>query len=278
MTAVVERSEVPEALVAFLANVGRHRLLRPDEERTLARRIERGDLQAKQRLIEANLRLVVTIAKPYRGRGVPFLDLIQEGTIGLVRAAELFDYRRQIKFSTYATWWIRQAVARAIADQAKLIRLPIHVNDTLSRVTRTEAFLETELGRHASTEEVASEARIPVKELLRLREVVAQEPLSLDAPLTVDGTATLGDIVSDRLAVATDDVDPRSELPALLACLAEQSRRIIVLRWGLMGHQSHTRAEIARREGISRHRVKQIELEALGILQQLGEEQERAAA
>jgi RNA polymerase primary sigma factor len=277
-----EQDGVPDALVAFLGGLRRQRLLRASEERALARRVERGDLRAKDHLIEANLRLVVAIAKRYRGRGLPFLDLIQEGTIGLIRAAELYDFRRGIRFSTYASWWIRQAVVRALADQARAIRLPVHVVAALTRVVRTEAFLESELGRKPTVEEIASEACVAVAEVVRLGELVAQEPVSLDAPVTDDSVTTLGELIADRLATVPEDQladeSVSVRVVSLLRCLADEYHEIMVLRWGLDGHHPHARSEIATKLGLSIYKVTRLEQEATALLQQLAEEQRQAAA
>jgi RNA polymerase primary sigma factor len=261
---------LPDALDAFLAKLGEHRLLRADEERTLARHIERGDLEAKQRLIEANLRLVVSIAKGYRGQGMPFLDLIQEGTVGLVRAAELFDPRRRIKFSTYATWWIRQAVVRALADKARTIRLPVHIVEAKRRLARAQAHLEGELGRSATVEEIAERLRVSTEEIERLCGL-PPEPVSLDAPLSHDSTTTLGELVADgkaaRWRYEADETDPMARLLPLLTRLPAQPRHVLALRWGLAGERPHSLVEIGQALGMSRQRVRQIELDALERLQ-----------
>jgi RNA polymerase primary sigma factor len=272
---------LPDALDAFLAKLGGHRLLRADEERTLARRIERGDLEAKRRLIEANLRLVVSISKRYRGQGMPFLDLIQEGTIGLVRATELFDYRRKIKFSTYATWWIRQAVVRALADKARTIRLPVHIVESQRRVARAQSYLEGELGRRATVEEIAQRVGVSSDEVERLR-ALAPEPVSLDAPLSYDRATTLGELVADGRAPVRqcerDETDPMARLLPLLTRLPARPRHVLALRWGLADELPHTLVEIAQALGMSRQRVRHIELDALAQLQVWASEPELKAA
>jgi len=276
-----ERDGMPEALAAFLGGLGRRRLLRSAEERVLARRIERGDLAAKDHLIEANLRLVVAVAKPYRGRGLPFLDLIQEGTIGLIRASELYDFRRGVRFSTYAGWWIRQALVRALADQARAIRLPVHVDAAVIRLARTETFLEGQLGRRPTIQEVAYEANLDVSDVVKLREIVRQEPVSLDAPVTDSSVTTLGQLVADRVAtipedVVTDDSDGLSR--SLLACLDTRHREVMTLRWGLAGCHPHGRREVASKLGVSVYRVSRLEHEALAMLQEVAGRPREAAA
>ena len=272
---------LPDALDAFLAKLGGHRLLRADEERTLARRIERGDLEAKGSLIEANLRLVVSISKRYRGQGMPFLDLIQEGTIGLVRATELFAYRRKIKFSTYATWWIRQAVVRALADKARTIRLPVHIVESQRRVARAQSYLEGELGRRATVEEIAQRVGVSSDEVERLR-ALAPKPVSLDAPLSYDSATTLGELVADGKAPVRqcerDETDPMARLLPLLTRLPARPRHVLALRWGLADERPHTLVEIAQALGISRQRVRHIELDALAQLQVWASEPELKAA
>ncbi len=253
---------VPDVLDVFLAKLGSYRLLRADEERALAMRIERGDLEAKRRLIEANLRLVVSIAKRYRGQGMPFADLIQEGTIGLVRAAELFDYRRRIKFSTYATWWIRQAVVRALADKSRTIRLPVHIVDAQRRVARAESHLEGELGRWPTAQEIARDLGAARDDVVWLR-ALAREPVSLDAPVSADSTTTLGELVADSRLGESGDPEMMVRLLALLARLPALPRRVLALRWGLAAERPHTLIEVGQALGMSRQRARDIELDAL---------------
>jgi RNA polymerase primary sigma factor len=272
---------LPDALDAFLAKLGDHRLLQADEGRALARRIERGDLEAKRRLIEANLRLVVSIAKRYRGQGLPFLDLIQEGAIGLVRAAELFDYRRRIKLSTYATWWIRQAVVRALADKARTIRLPVHIVEAQRRVARAQSHLEGELGRWATVEEIAQRLGVSIDQVVRLR-ALAPEPVSLDAPLSYDSTTTLGELVADgkapRQPYEADESEPMARVLPLLTRLPTRPRYVLALRWGRAGERPHTLAEIGQALGMSRQRVRHIELDALEQLRAWASQPELKAA
>ena len=261
--------ELPDALDAFLAKLGRRRLLRPEEEKVLARRIERGDLEAKELLIEANLRLVVSIAKHYRGQGLPFLDLIQEGTIGLVRAAEKFDYRRGLKFSTYATWWIRQAMARALADKARTVRLPVHIAEKLRQIKRADASLSGELGRSPTIEEIANYLAILPSDVARIRRA-ALEPLSLDQPVSDGESTTLGQLVADQHA-GTDQFDAAEHtalISPLLEGLEHRELNVVILRFGVLGERPHTLQETARALGISRQRVKQIESAALQRLQE----------
>jgi RNA polymerase primary sigma factor len=258
--------EFPDALNAFLAKLSRQRLLRPDEERALARRVERGDFEAKQLMVEANLRLVVSIAKRYRGQGLPFLDLIQEGTVGLVRAVELFDYRRGLKFSTYATWWIRQAVARALANQSRTIRLPVHVVEALRRVARAEANLEGALGRRPTLEEVATETNLSPTEVRRLKGADVR-PLSLDQPLSDEDDTPIGERVANRQSGASEAEEAIARLAPLLMRLRPRQRQVLVLRYGLMGEQERGVKEVGRVLGLSVQRVREIELDALARLE-----------
>jgi RNA polymerase primary sigma factor len=270
--APVALESTTDALQLFLREAARHPLLTAAQEVALAKQIERGDLIAKQRMIQANLRLVVSIAKNYRNQGLPFLDLIQEGTLGLIRAVEKFDWRRGFKFSTYATWWIRQAVARALADKARMIRMPVHIVERVHKLNRAERHLWTELGREPTLAEIAGEANLPLEQAREVRAV--PRATSLDAPVGEDDDAVVGDFVSgnepspDELVEAT----LRSEMIALaLQSLPERHRDVIVLRYGLDESDPRTLGEIGRRLGITRERVRQIEVEALGRLATLQE-------
>ena len=261
-----------DALQLFLREAGRHPLLTAAEEVTIAKRIERGDTAAKQRMIQSNLRLVVSIAKNYRNQGLPFLDLIQEGTLGLIRAVEKFDWRRGYKFSTYATWWIRQAVARALADKARMIRMPVHIVERLHKMNRAERHLWTELGREPTLEEIAAEANMPLDQAREVR--AAPRATSLDAPVGDDNDAVLGDFVSGDEPLPDELVEDslRSQILAeALLSLPERHRSVIVLRYGLDETDPRTLEEIGRRLGITRERVRQIEVEALSRLASLHE-------
>ena len=261
-----------DALQLFLREAARHPLLTAAQEVALAKQIERGDHIAKQRMIQANLRLVVSIAKNYRNQGLPFLDLIQEGTLGLIRAVEKFDWRRGFKFSTYATWWIRQAVARALADKARMIRMPVHIVERVQKLNRAERHLWTELGREPTLAEIAGEANLPLDQAREVRAV--PRATSLDAPVGEDDDAVVGDFVSGNDPSPDELVEEtlRSEMIALaLQSLPERHRDVIVLRYGLDEADPRTLGEIGRRLGITRERVRQIEVEALGRLAALQE-------
>jgi RNA polymerase primary sigma factor len=251
-------------------------LLRADQEVSLAKRVERGDRAAKRQMIEANLRLVVSIAKPQVGRGLSLLDLIQEGSLGLMRAVEKFDYRRGFKFSTYATWWIRQAVARAVADKGRTIRIPIHMVERLGKVVRIERQLVQQLARQPGAEEIAAELELTsdeVREVLRL----AKFPLSLEQPLGEEDDAKLGDFVADELAESPFDVASvslrREDLGQALAALPKRERSVIELRFGLDGGQPRTLEQVGRALGVTSERIRQIEDTTLTTLASLPEAQ-----
>jgi RNA polymerase primary sigma factor len=261
-----------DALQLFLREAGRHPLLTAAEEVAIAKQVERGDPLAKQRMIQSNLRLVVSIAKNYRNQGLPFLDLIQEGTLGLIRAVEKFDWRRGYKFSTYATWWIRQAVARALADKARMIRMPVHIVERLHKMNRAERHLWTELGREPTLEEIAIAANLPLDQAVEVR--AAPRATSLDAPVGEDNDAVLGDFVSgdDPLPDELVEDSLRSQILAeAVRSLPERHRNVIVLRYGLEETGPNTLEEIGKRLGITRERVRQIEVEALNRLATLHE-------
>ena len=254
-----------DSLQLFLREAGRHTLLTAAQEVALAKRIERGDRNAKQEMIQANLRLVVSIAKNYRNQGLPFLDLIQEGTLGLIRAVEKFDWRRGFKFSTYATWWIRQAVARALADKARTIRMPVHIVERLQKMNRADRTLWTVLGREPTLEEIADEANLTVQQVIEVR-AAARASASLDAPVGETGDAVLGDFVAgdDLLPEEEVELELRSQaLTAALASLPDREREVVALRYGLGGTEPKTLEEIGRRLGLTRERVRQIELDSL---------------
>ena len=264
-----------DALQLFLREAGRHALLTAAQEVELAKRIERGDMEAKQRMIQSNLRLVVSIAKNYRNQGLPFLDLIQEGTLGLIRAVEKFDWRRGYKFSTYATWWIRQAVARALADKARTIRMPVHIVERMQKMNRAERTLWMELGREPTLEEIAEEASLPLEQALEVR-AAARASASLDQPVGEQEDAVFGDFVAgdDPLPEERVEVSLRSQaLAVALQALPDRERQVLVLRYGLLDEEPKTLEEIGKRLGLTRERVRQIELESLRRLAGLREMQ-----
>ncbi len=265
-----------DSLRLFLRSIGRVSLLTADEEVDLAQRIERGDLEAKQHMIEANLRLVVSIAKGYLGRGLTFLDLIQEGSLGLIRAVEKFDYRRGYKFSTYATWWIRQAVTRAIADKGRTIRIPVHMVERLNKVVHIERQLVQTLGREPTATEVAAEYGCTageVHEYLRM----AQQPVSLEKPVGDEEDSSLGDFVEDKMAESPFDVASenmrRTQVGRVLAALPTREREVIEMRFGLTGEPARTLEEVGRAFNVTRERVRQIETHTLKKLEALPEAQ-----
>jgi RNA polymerase primary sigma factor len=265
-----------DSLRLYLREIGKVPLLTADQEISLAKRIERGDMNAKQHMIEANLRLVVSIAKGYLGRGLSFLDLIQEGSLGLIRAVEKFDYRKGYKFSTYATWWIRQAVTRAIADKARTIRIPVHMVEKLNKVVHIERQLVQRLGREPLPEEIADELDIApdeVREILRM----AQLPISLEKPIGEEEDSSLGDFVPDEQAESPFDTASlslrREDVELALASLPERERRVIELRYGLDGSQPCTLEEVGRAFGVTRERIRQIENNTLKKLEGLPEAQ-----
>ncbi|HXV35005.1 MAG TPA: sigma-70 family RNA polymerase sigma factor, partial [Gaiellaceae bacterium] len=257
-----------DALQLFLREIGRHPLLTAADEVELSKRIERGDMAAKQRMIECNLRLVVSIAKNYRNQGLPFLDLIQEGMFGLIRAVEKFEWQRGLKFSTYATWWIRQAVARAIADKARTIRVPVHVVERMQKMHRAERHLWTQLAREPSLEEIADEAGLPLQQAIEVR-AAARASTSLDQPIGEQEDAVFGDLVAGDDPLPDEVTEKRLQKEALdraLESLPERDRRVLELRYGLRGEEPHTLEHIGRRLGITRERVRQIEIESLSRL------------
>jgi RNA polymerase primary sigma factor len=265
-----------DSLRLYLRSIGRVDLLTADQEVSLAKRIERGDMDAKQQMIEANLRLVVSIAKGYLGRGLSFLDLIQEGSLGLIRAVEKFDYRRGYKFSTYATWWIRQAVTRAIADKARTIRIPVHMVEKLNKVVHVERQLVQEFGREPTPEEIAGELQWTtreVKDILR----IAQLPVSLEKPIGEEEDSELGDFVEDETAEspfeqASENLR-RENVRRALDALPPREREVIEMRYGLKGHKARTLEEVGRAFGVTRERIRQIENNTLKKLECLPEAQ-----
>jgi len=266
-----------DSLRLYLRAIGRVRLLTAEEEVCLAKRIERGDVAAKQHMVEANLRLVVSIAKGYVGRGLTFLDLIQEGSLGLIRAVEKFDYRRGYKFSTYATWWIRQAVTRSIADKARTIRIPVHMVERLNRLINAERRLIQQLGREPSDDEIAAELECSpreVRDVLR----VAQQPVSLEKPMGEQEDSALADFVEDvsaqsPLEVASEALR-RESVGRVLAALSSREREVIEMRYGITGGRPLTLEEVGRVFNITRERVRQIENRTLRKLQALPDAQQ----
>ena len=236
-----------DRLQLFLKDIGKVRLLTAQEEVDLARRIERGDLDAKQKMVESNLRLVVSIAKNYRNQGLPFLDLIQEGTLGLVRAAEKFDYRKGFKFSTYATWWIRQAIARALADKARTIRIPVHVVEKLNKIGRAERKLVTELGREPTAEEIADVTGIEPEEVESIKRS-AQAPVSLEKPVGDEEESEFGQFIADERAESpyerAAEILTKEALREALENLSYRERRVLELRYGLGGEHPRTLDEV----------------------------------
>ena len=255
-----------DALQLFLKDVGKVDLLTAAQEVELAKRIERGDHRAKQEMVEANLRLVVSIAKRYRNQGLPFLDLIQEGTIGLVRAAEKFDHRKGFKFSTYATWWIRQAVARALADKARTIRMPVHVVEKLNKIVRSERKLRAELGREPVPAEIARDLELGIDEVESIRRT-AQTPVSLEKPVGDDEESEFGHFITDESEPLPDEaaeVTLRKEtLAKILGTLSHRERRVLELRYGLNGEHPRTLDEVGRAFNVTRERIRQIENQSL---------------
>jgi RNA polymerase primary sigma factor len=265
-----------DSLRLYLREIGKVPLLTADQEVYLAKKIERGDMTAKTQMIEANLRLVVSIAKGYLGRGLSFLDLIQEGSLGLIRAVEKFDYRKGYKFSTYATWWIRQAVTRAIADKARTIRIPVHMVEKLNKVVHIERQLVQRLGREPQPDEIAEELEMSteeVREILRM----AQHPVSLEKPIGEEEDSELGDFVEDEQAESPFDSASltlrRTDIEQALSSLPERERRVIELRFGLDGSQPRTLEEVGKAFGVTRERIRQIENNTLKKLETLPEAQ-----
>ena len=272
----LEPEGTTDGLQLFLKGIGKVRLLTAQEEVGLAKRIERGDLNAKQKMVESNLRLVVSIAKHYRNQGLPFLDLIQEGTIGLVRAAEKFDYRRGFKFSTYATWWIRQAIARSLADKARTIRIPVHIVEKLNRIGRAERKLMTGLGREATTDEIAEVTGIEPDHVESIRRS-AQAPISLEKPIGDEGQAEFGQLIVDEQAESPYDraaeILTNEALREALENLSYRERRVIELRYGLGDQNARTLDEVGRAFNVTRERIRQVEHQALRKLQTLDQAQ-----
>jgi RNA polymerase primary sigma factor len=265
-----------DSLQLFLKDVGKVDLLTAAQEVELAKRIERGDHRAKQEMVEANLRLVVSIAKKYRNQGLPFLDLIQEGTIGLVRAAEKFDHRKGFKFSTYATWWIRQAVARALADKARTIRMPVHIVEKLNKIVRTERKLRAELGREPLAIEIGKELELDPDEVDSIRRS-SQPPVSLEKPVGDEEESEFGHFLTDENEALPDEVAEeelrKAALRRVLGSLSPRERRVLELRYGLDGEHPRTLDEVGRTFNVTRERIRQIENQSLKKLRALADAQ-----
>jgi RNA polymerase primary sigma factor len=263
---VPEGVSIEDPVRMYLKEIGKVSLLTADEEIELAKRMEQGDEEAKKRLAEANLRLVVSIAKRYVGRGMLFLDLIQEGNLGLIKAVEKFDYRKGYKFSTYATWWIRQAITRAIADQARTIRIPVHMVETINKLIRVSRQLLQELGREPTPEEIAEEMKMPVD---RVREIlkISQEPVSLETPIGEEEDSHLGDFIKDDNVPVPADAAAftllKEQLIEVLGTLTEREQKVLRLRFGLDDGRARTLEEVGKEFNVTRERIRQIEAKAL---------------
>ncbi len=263
---IPEGINIDDPVRMYLKEIGKVQLLNADEEIDLARRMEEGDDYAKKRLAEANLRLVVSIAKRYVGRGMLFLDLIQEGNLGLIKAVEKFDYRKGYKFSTYATWWIRQAITRAIADQARTIRIPVHMVETINKLTRVQRQLLQELGREPSPEEISEVMNMPVE---RVREIqkISQEPVSLETPIGEEEDSHLGDFIQDDNVPVPADAAAftllKEQLVEVLGTLTEREQKVLRLRFGLDDGRARTLEEVGKEFNVTRERIRQIEAKAL---------------
>ena len=255
----------------YLREIGKVSLLTAEEEVVLAQRMEEGDIKAKQKLVDANLRLVVSIAKKYIGRGMLFLDLIQEGNLGLIRAVEKFDYRRGFKFSTYATWWIRQAITRAIADQARTIRVPVHMVETINKMVRISRQLVQQLGREPTDEEIAAEMEIDPSRVEEIRRI-SQLPVSLETPIGEEEDSQLGDFIEDRDLPSPDEAAAghllHEQIEEMLATLSSREREVLHYRFGLEDGHSYTLEEVGRKFNVTRERIRQIEAKALRKLRQ----------
>ncbi len=263
-----------DTLQLFLKDIGKVPLLTAAQEVELSKRIEQGDHSAKQAMVEANLRLVVSIAKRYRNQGLPFLDLIQEGTIGLVRAAEKFDWRKGYKFSTYATWWIRQAVARAIADKGRTIRMPVHVVEKLNKINRSERKLRAELAREPTSAEIAADLDLPLEEVEHIKRS-AQTPVSLEKPVGDEDESEFGHFLTDESEPLPDEAAEvalrRDALRSILGALSPRERQVLELRYGLDGRQPRTLDEVGRAFNVTRERIRQIEHQSLKKLRALAD-------
>ena len=266
MTSALEGVSIEDPVRMYLKEIGKVPLLSAEEEIELAQRMEEGDEAAKKKLAEANLRLVVSIAKRYVGRGMLFLDLIQEGNLGLIKAVEKFDYHKGYKFSTYATWWIRQAITRAIADQARTIRIPVHMVETINKLIRVSRQLLQELGREPSPEEIAEEMNMPVD---RVREIlkISQEPVSLETPIGEEEDSHLGDFIQDENVPVPAEAAAftllKEQLVEVLSTLTEREQKVLCLRFGLEDGKARTLEEVGKEFNVTRERIRQIEAKAL---------------
>lgn len=266
-----EEIDLKDPIKMYLKEIGKIPLLTFDEEVELAKKIENGDVEAKKKLIESNLRLVVSIAKKYTRHSLSFLDLVQEGNVGLIRAVEKYDYRRGFRFSTYASWWIRQAVTRALADQSRVIRVPVHMVESINKIQRTERYLYQEIGREPSHEEIAKNIGLPlrkVREYLR----ISQDPVSLETPLGTDKDNKLGDFVEDKRISSPEDyvIEERfnDQLYDILATLTPREREILRLRFGLDNIKPHTLEDVGKIFNVTRERIRQVEAKAIKRLKQ----------
>ncbi|MBN2073860.1 MAG: RNA polymerase sigma factor RpoD [Actinobacteria bacterium] len=263
------KSPTNDPVRMYLKEIGKVRLLTALEEVALAKRIEAGDIHAKRSLVEANLRLVVSIAKKYVGRGMLFLDLIQEGNLGLIRAVEKFDYRKGYKFSTYATWWIRQAITRAIADQARTIRIPVHMVETINKLIRIQRQLLQKFGREPTPEEIAKKMKFSAEKVREIMKI-SQEPVSLETPIGEEEDSHLGDFIEDSEVEAPSDAASftmlQEQLQEVLSTLNDRERKVIQLRFGLQDGHPRTLEEVGREFGVTRERIRQIESKTLGKL------------
>jgi len=261
-------AEVPvdDPVRRYLNRIGEMPILTREQEVELAQKIEQADEQSKKKMVEANLRLVVSVARRYQGRGMPLPDLIQAGNLGLIRAVEHFDWRRGYKFSTYATWWIRQAILRALDDTARTIRLPVHMKEALSKLVRASRKLRQELGREPTTEEVASELNLPVDKVREMYDIT-RRPISLDIPVGDEGETRLGDFIEDQRGFEPVDTitaeDLKAQLQDILETLSPREREVLTLRFGLEDGRPHTLEEVGQKFGVTRERIRQIESKAL---------------
>ena len=262
----VENAKLDDPVRMYLKEIGKVPLLTPEEEQELAKRMAEGDAEAKHRMEEANLRLVVSIAKRYVGRGMLFLDLIQEGNLGLIKAVEKFDYTKGFKFSTYATWWIRQAITRAIADQARTIRIPVHMVETINKVIRVSRQLLQELGHDPSAEEIAAEMNMPVDKVRDILKI-AQEPVSLETPIGEEEDSHLGDFIPDEDASEPSEAASfsllKEQLMAVLDTLTPREKKVLELRFGIVDGRTRTLEEVGKEFNVTRERIRQIEAKAL---------------